>query len=78
MLNGVWETVLGAAPGAAVLLPVRVADGSRWCLIPAEAPGVTIEPLPALDPSTPLARVRCAEVQVPAADVFAPISPSKT
>ncbi|MBF6453798.1 acyl-CoA dehydrogenase [Nocardia cyriacigeorgica] len=72
VLNGVWETVLGAAPGAAVLLPVRVADGSRWCLIPAEAPGVTIEPLQALDPSTPLARVRCAEVQVSAADVFAP------
>src|SRR5690606_29871574 len=72
VLSGVWESVLGAAPGTAVLLPVRVAEGSRWCLVPADAAGLTIEPLDPLDPSTPLARVRCADVPVPAADVFAP------
>ncbi|MBF6319271.1 acyl-CoA dehydrogenase [Nocardia cyriacigeorgica] len=72
VVNGVWETVLGAAPGTSVLLPVRDADGSRWCLVPADATGLTIEPLEPLDPSTPLARVRCADVPVPAADVFAP------
>ncbi|WP_280235595.1 acyl-CoA dehydrogenase [Nocardia cyriacigeorgica] len=72
VLDGVWETVLGAAAGTAVLLPVRVGDEVRWCLVPADAAGLTVEPLEPLDPSTPLARVRCADVPVPAADVFAP------
>ncbi|MBF6214536.1 acyl-CoA dehydrogenase family protein [Nocardia puris] len=71
LLSGVWETVLGAAPGTAVLLPVQTSEGSRWCLIPPGAQGLRIEALPAADPSTPLARVHCAEVAVPADALFA-------
>ncbi|MFI9505899.1 acyl-CoA dehydrogenase family protein [Nocardia sp. NPDC052566] len=72
LLTGDWESVLGAAPGTAVLLPARTPNGLRWCLIPADTPGLRIETLAPLDPSTPLARVQCAEVAVPAERVFAP------
>ncbi|MFQ6399020.1 acyl-CoA dehydrogenase [Nocardia sp. KC 131] len=70
VLTGVWDSVLGAAPGTAVLLPVQTPNGRRWCLIPADAAGLRVEPLPPLDPSTPLAEVHCAEVLVPVARVF--------
>jgi alkylation response protein AidB-like acyl-CoA dehydrogenase len=69
-LTGVWDSVLGAAPQTAVLLPVQTPNGQRWCLIHPDAEGLRVEPLPPLDPSTPLARVHCAEVRVSAQRVF--------
>ncbi|WP_028476297.1 acyl-CoA dehydrogenase [Nocardia sp. CNY236] len=69
-LTGTWEYVLGAAPGTAVLLPVELPHGQRWCLIPPDADGVEVEPLTPLDPSTPLARVRCAGHTVPPERTF--------
>ncbi|WP_329414135.1 acyl-CoA dehydrogenase family protein [Nocardia vinacea] len=70
LLTGVWESVLGAAPGTSVLLPVRTPDGLRWCVIGPDAEGLRIEALAPADLSTPLARVHCAEVRVPADRVF--------
>ncbi|MGY4100238.1 acyl-CoA dehydrogenase [Nocardia sp. R16R-3T] len=70
VLTGVWESVLGAAPGTSVLLSVHTADGLRWCVIGPGAEGLRIEALAPADPSTPLARVHCAEVRVPADRVF--------
>lgn len=72
LLTGVWETVLGAAPGTAVLLPARTPEGVRWYLVEPGAAGLLVEPLTPLDPSTPLARVRCDAVAVPADRRFAP------
>ncbi|WP_433758405.1 acyl-CoA dehydrogenase [Nocardia sp. CA-135398] len=70
LLTGVWESVLGAAPGTSVLLPVRTPDGLRWCVIGPDADGLRIEALAPADPSTPLARVHCVEVRVPTDRVF--------
>ncbi|WP_441949758.1 acyl-CoA dehydrogenase family protein [Nocardia sp. 2TAF39] len=71
MLTGIWDSVLGAAPGTAVLLPVSLPQGQRWCVVAPDAAGLRVEPLPPLDLSTPLARVHCADVRVPAEQVFA-------
>lgn len=70
LLTGVWDLVLGAASGTAVLLPVTSPDGPRWCLVPPDAAGLRVEELTSADPSTPLARVHCADVAVPAERVF--------
>ncbi|QBS42621.1 acyl-CoA dehydrogenase [Nocardia sp. CS682] len=70
LLTGSWDSVLGAAPETAVLLPVSTPDGQRWVLLPPEAEGLRVEPLSPLDLSTPLARVHCADVRVPADQVF--------
>ncbi|WP_109525116.1 MULTISPECIES: acyl-CoA dehydrogenase [Nocardia] len=70
LLEGVWELVLGADEGTSVLLPVRTPDGPRHALIAPDAPGLRIERLPGADPSTPLARVYCDGVTVPASRVF--------
>ncbi|WP_040788201.1 acyl-CoA dehydrogenase family protein [Nocardia paucivorans] len=72
LLGGSWESVLGAAPGTAVLLPVDTTEGRRWCLVDPGAPGLRIEPLKPLDLTTPLARVRATAVPVAADAVFAP------
>ncbi|WP_024800883.1 acyl-CoA dehydrogenase [Nocardia sp. BMG51109] len=69
-LTGTWDTVLGAAEGTAVLLPVRRAGVEHLCLVEPGAEGVRIEELPPLDASTPLARVDCAGVRIPADRVF--------
>ncbi|MFC3964201.1 acyl-CoA dehydrogenase family protein [Nocardia jiangsuensis] len=69
-LTGVWETVLGATPDAAVLLPVAADDGARWVLLPPDTEGLRIEPLDSADPGSPLARVHLTEVAVPAERVF--------
>jgi alkylation response protein AidB-like acyl-CoA dehydrogenase len=71
-VTGTWETVLGADEQTALLLPVRSGDRELWCLLPAGTPGVTVEALEPLDPSTPLARVVCASVAVPAGHIFEP------
>ncbi|MEU8897742.1 acyl-CoA dehydrogenase family protein [Nocardia sp. NPDC048505] len=71
LLNGSWNSVLGAAAGTSVLLGVRTPDGPRWCLLPPDATGLRVEALTALDPATPLARVHCTDVEVPAERVFA-------
>ncbi|MGW0179923.1 acyl-CoA dehydrogenase family protein [Nocardia sp. NPDC003345] len=71
-LTGTWESVLGAAYGTALLLPVETGEGRRWCLVGPDTPGVQIEALEPLDLSTPLARVRCAGVPVEPDAVFAP------
>ncbi|WP_280296136.1 acyl-CoA dehydrogenase [Nocardia abscessus] len=70
LLTGTWDSVLGAAPGTAVLLPVDHPRGQRWCLVPPDADGLRVEALAPLDPSTPLARVHCADLRVPAERVF--------
>lgn len=72
LLSGSWESVLGAAPGTAVLLPVDTAEGRRWCLLGPDTAGLQLEPLDPLDLTTPLARVRCAGVRVAPEAVFAP------
>lgn len=71
LLTGVWDLVLGAASGTAVLLPVTSPDGQRWCLVPPGAAGLRVDELTSADPSTPLARVHCTDVAVPAERVFA-------
>ncbi|WP_433682170.1 acyl-CoA dehydrogenase family protein [Nocardia sp. CA-119907] len=70
LLTGIWDSVLGAAPGTSVLLPVRTPEGLRWCVIGPDADGLRIEALAPADSSTPLARVHCAEVRVPTERVF--------
>lgn len=70
LLSGSWDSVLGAAAGTSVLLGVRTPDGPRWCLVPPDTEGLRVEPLPALDSSTPLARVHCAGIAVPPERVF--------
>ncbi|MBB5913301.1 hypothetical protein BJY24_002168 [Nocardia transvalensis] len=108
-LTGVWETVLGAAEGTAVLVPVGsgqkhagTKDGDpssaetsatstspteasatapsfsrhafgrehKWALVDPNTQGLRIEELPPLDASTPLARVVCEGVRVPADHIF--------
>ncbi|MGF6887875.1 alkylation response protein AidB-like acyl-CoA dehydrogenase [Nocardia sp. GAS34] len=71
-LTGAWETVIGAAAGTAVLLPVRRDDRDAWCLVAPEAAGLRVDTLEPLDRSTPLARVECTGVRVPAEHVFEP------
>ncbi|MEU4433339.1 acyl-CoA dehydrogenase [Nocardia rhamnosiphila] len=71
-LSGSWKSVLGAAPGTAVLLPVDTADGRRWCLLGPDTPGLQLEALDPLDLTTPLARVRCTEVRIDPDAVFTP------
>nr|WP_194817030.1 acyl-CoA dehydrogenase [Nocardia sp. XZ_19_385] len=70
LLNGSWNSVLGAAAGTSVILGVQTPDGPRWCLMPPDTEGLRVEPLPSLDSSTPLARVHCTDVAVPADRVF--------
>lgn len=72
LLSGNWESVLGAASGTAVLLPVDTAEGRRWCLLGPDTPGLHLEALEPLDLTTPLARVRCTDVRVEPEAVFAP------
>ncbi|MBF6236203.1 acyl-CoA dehydrogenase family protein [Nocardia otitidiscaviarum] len=71
-LTGEWDVVIGAAPGAAVLVPVRTGDRGRWCLLDADAAGLRVEPLEPLDHSTPLARVVCSNVTVAPEKIFSP------
>ncbi|MGW5755722.1 acyl-CoA dehydrogenase family protein [Nocardia rhamnosiphila] len=71
-LSGSWKSVLGAAPGTAVLLPVDTADGRRWCLLGPDTPGLQLEALDPLDLTTPLAQVRCTEVRIDPDAVFTP------
>ncbi|MEV6772724.1 acyl-CoA dehydrogenase [Nocardia sp. NPDC051030] len=71
-LSGEWDSVLGAAPGAAVLVPVREGDRSLWCLIDADTTGLRVDPLTPLDLSTPLAKVVCTEVAVAPDRIFEP------
>ncbi|MGQ4600121.1 acyl-CoA dehydrogenase family protein [Nocardia sp. R6R-6] len=77
LLTGTWDSVLGAAPGTAVLLPVELPHGRRWCLVPPDADGLRLEPLAPLDLSTPLARVQCTGLRVPAERVFVAPHPAE-
>ncbi|MEV6325052.1 acyl-CoA dehydrogenase family protein [Nocardia sp. NPDC051787] len=77
LLTGTWDSVLGAAPGTAVLLPVEFPHGQRWCLVPPDADGLRVEPLAPLDPSTPLARVQCTDLRVPVERVFVAPHPAE-
>lgn len=72
ILSGEWDSVLGAAPGTAVLLPIVDGDRSLWCLVDADAAGLSIEPLDAIDRSTPLAKVSCSDVAVAPEKIFQP------
>ncbi|MGX1808916.1 acyl-CoA dehydrogenase [Nocardia sp. NPDC055321] len=71
-LTGAWDSVPGAAPGTAVLVPVRDGERTLWCLIDAGAEGLAIEPLDTIDRSVPLARVECANVAVAPDHIFEP------
>ncbi|MFI5780054.1 acyl-CoA dehydrogenase family protein [Nocardia sp. NPDC051570] len=66
-LTGTWDTVLGAAEGAAILVPV---ERDRWCLVPPNTDGLRIEPSTPLDASTPLARVACTGVPITPDQLF--------
>ncbi|KAA8886719.1 acyl-CoA dehydrogenase [Nocardia colli] len=70
-LTGSWDSVLGAAPETAVLLPVSAPQGQRWILLEPDADGLRVEPLAPLDLSTPLARVHCTDVRVAPEQIFA-------
>ncbi|MFE2956940.1 acyl-CoA dehydrogenase [Nocardia tengchongensis] len=72
VVTGEWDSVPGAAPGTAVLVPVRDGERHLWALIDADAAGLTVEPLDAIDQSVPLARVICADVAVAADRLFEP------
>lgn len=72
LVSGEWDSVPGAAPGTAVLVPVRSGDRHLWALIDADAPGLSVQPLPGIDQAMPLARVVCAEVAVAADRLFEP------
>ncbi|MFI6870590.1 acyl-CoA dehydrogenase [Nocardia sp. NPDC050406] len=71
-LSGEWTSVIGAAPGTAVLVPVRDGDRKLWCLIDADATGLRVEPLNPLDHTTPLANVFCVDVTVSREKIFEP------
>ena len=71
-LTGTWDTVYGADEHTALLLPVRTGERDAWCLVRPGAVGVHVAELTGLDTGVPLARVECAGVTVPAADIFAP------
>ncbi|WP_378736511.1 acyl-CoA dehydrogenase family protein [Nocardia brasiliensis] len=70
LLTGTWDSVLGAAPETAVLLPVSGPQGQRWVVVTPDAEGLRVEPLSPLDLSTPIARVHCADVRVSADQIF--------
>lgn len=70
LLTGTWDSVLGAAPETAVLLPVSLPQGQRWVVVAPDAEGLRVEPLSPLDLSTPIARVHCADVRVSADQIF--------
>lgn len=72
LVSGEWDSVLGASPGAALLVPVRDGERSLWALIDAGAEGLRVEPLTGLDQSVPLARVRCSNVAVAPDRLFEP------
>ncbi|MFE5289508.1 acyl-CoA dehydrogenase [Nocardia sp. NPDC056611] len=72
VVSGAWDSVPGAAPGTAVLVPVRDGDRHLWALIDADAAGLTVEPLDAIDQSVPLSRVVVADVTVAADRLFEP------
>ncbi|MFB7721098.1 MULTISPECIES: acyl-CoA dehydrogenase [unclassified Nocardia] len=72
ILSGEWDSVLGAAPGTAVLVPVVDGERHLWGLIDADAAGLRVEPLPTIDQTVPLARVVCAEVAVAPDHLFEP------
>ncbi|PXX67041.1 alkylation response protein AidB-like acyl-CoA dehydrogenase [Nocardia tenerifensis] len=69
-LDGDWDSVVGATPETAVLLPVSFPQGRRWVLLAPDTEGLRVEPLSPADLSTPLARVHCAGVRVPADRIF--------
>ncbi|WP_433564272.1 acyl-CoA dehydrogenase [Nocardia sp. CA-151230] len=71
-VSGEWDSVPGAAPGTAVLVPVRDGDRHLWALIDADAAGLTVEPLAGIDKTVPVARVVCADVAVAADRLFEP------
>ncbi|MFJ9363267.1 acyl-CoA dehydrogenase [Nocardia sp. NPDC101769] len=71
-VSGEWDSVPGAAPGTAVLVPVRDGDRRLWALIDADAAGLTVEPLAGIDKTVPLARVVCADVAVAVDRLFEP------
>ncbi|MGV9667233.1 acyl-CoA dehydrogenase [Nocardia niigatensis] len=71
-VSGEWDSVPGAAPGTAVLVPVRDGERQLWALIDADAAGLTIEPLAGIDKTVPVARVVCADVAVAADRLFEP------
>ncbi|WP_137723190.1 acyl-CoA dehydrogenase [Prescottella subtropica] len=64
VLSGDAGNALGGQPGVAVLVPASTADGTAWCLVDADTPGLTVETLDILDKSRAAARVRCAQVAV--------------
>ncbi len=75
ILTGEAGFALGAAQGVAVLLPADVGGETIWCLVDSESDGLECESVSALDRSTPLARVRCAELRVPSDRLVSGVRP---
>ncbi|MGF7122809.1 acyl-CoA dehydrogenase [Rhodococcus sp. AG1013] len=78
VLTGDAGNALGGEPGVAVLVSARSgdsADGTVWCLVDGEAPGLTVEPLDILDKSRGTARVRCEGVAVSADRIVSGVAP---
>ncbi|MFD4183466.1 acyl-CoA dehydrogenase [Rhodococcus sp. NPDC058514] len=75
VLSGEAGLALGGAPGVGVLLAAARGDDIVWCLIDAEADGLTVEALENVDVSTPLGRVSCAGVRVGADRIVAGLRP---
>ncbi|MET4612955.1 alkylation response protein AidB-like acyl-CoA dehydrogenase [Rhodococcus sp. PvR044] len=75
VLSGEAGLALGGAPGVGVLLAASRGDDTVWCLVDAEADGLTVEALENVDLSTPLGRVSCAGVRVSADRIVVGLRP---
>ncbi len=70
-VDGDAGLVLGADRGAHLLLAATVDGTQRWFVLPAEHPGVVVEPAEPIDFSRAVARVRFDDVTVPSTAVVA-------
>jgi 3-oxochol-4-en-24-oyl-CoA dehydrogenase len=72
VVHGEASAVLGAAPGALLVLTARIGSGpdQLWFTVPAGRPAIRFSPAVALDFSRPLGTVRAEQVEVPAEHVL--------
>ena len=69
-LDGALPTVLGAGPGAVLMLPARDETGEFWAVVEAAAPGLRLDPLEPFDLSMPAAAIRLHGVVLPTGQVL--------
>jgi alkylation response protein AidB-like acyl-CoA dehydrogenase len=70
-VSGTLRPVLGGAQASQWLVPV---EGHGWCVLHRDAPGVSCEPLEALDPTRPLGVVSAEGAAVPTAQLMPGVS----